>query len=371
MEIKIDRNELLKAISKVQGIIERRSNMPILSAVLLKATGTGLFVTATDLEIGFEQRIPAGVVQEGAITLPGRKLFEILRETKGPDFVIKEKDNNRIFMTDEIARFNLSSLPADEFPSFVEPEGVAKIDIPGENLSEMINKTIYAVTMEEAGFKLSGTFVERLAQEGKTSLRMVATDGHRLSMIDKEVPGVDALDMGTGVMIPKKGMTEIGKLASEGGTVSLGFKQNSCVAKKDGSLLVVRLLDTKFPDYHAVVPKKIKTEVAVNRILVLEAMRKMLILSNERYRAVRLTLDQGMMQLVSTNPDLGDAQEDIRLDYQGDRLEMGFNSRYFVDTLQIMESEAVSLGFIDGSKPCIITGEGDKGFVGLIMPMRL
>lgn len=371
MEIKIDRNELLKTISKVQSIIERRSNMPILSTVLLKATSAGLSVTATDLEIGFEQRIPANVLQEGAITLSGRKLFEILRETKGLNCLIKEKENNWIFITDEIARFNLASLPADEFPSFVEPEGVARIDMPGESLTEMINKTIYAVTMEEAGFKLSGVFVERLAQEGKTLLRMVATDGHRLSMIDKDLSGVEALDMGSGVMIPKKGMTELAKMASEGGPISLGFKQNSCVAKRDGSLLVVRLLDTKFPDYHAVIPKKIKTYVSVNRILLLEAMRKMLILSNERYRAVRLTLDQGMMQLVSTNPDLGDAQEDILVDYHGDRLEMGFNSRYFVDTLQIMESEGITLGFIDGSRPCVITGEGDGGFVGLIMPMRL
>jgi DNA polymerase-3 subunit beta len=371
MEIRIDRNELLKTVSKVQSIIERRSNMPILTTVLLKTTPTGLSVTATDLEIGFEQIVPANVLREGTITVSGRKLFEILRESKGPNFVIREKEKNWIFMTDETARFNLASMPSEDYPSFVEPEGVSSMSVPGEILTEMINKTIYAVTMEEAGFKLSGVFVEKVMQEGRTSLRMVATDGHRLSMIDKDLKGVETLDLGSGVMIPKKGMNELTKMASEGGEVIFGFKQNTCVAKRDATLLVVRLLDTKFPDYHAVIPKRIKTHVLVKRMVLLEAMRKMLILSNDRYRAVKLTLDQGMIQLLSTNPELGDAQEDIPVTYQEERLEMGFNSRYFVDTLQVMESEEISLGFIDGSKPCVLEGDGDKGFLGLIMPMRL
>ena len=371
MEIKIERNELLRSISRVQSIIERRSNMPILSTILIKANGSEVLVSATDLEIGFQQRIPAEVTEEGAVTISGRKLFEILRESKGATFLIREQENNWVFISDGSARFNLACLPADEYPVFVEPEEVLTIDVEGNVLSEMINKTIFSVTMEEAGFKLSGVFTEKVAHEGKTLLRMVATDGHRLSMMDKAIKGIESLDLGNGVMIPKKALTELNKLASEGGVVQMGFKQNSCVAKKEGSLLVIRLLESKFPDYHAVIPKKAKFHVTVNRITLMETMRKMLILSNERYRVVRITLQNDSMELVSTNPDLGEAQENIPLPYQGDVLEVGFNARYFMEALQAMDSEEVELGFIDNSKPCLLRGEADEGFLGLIMPMRL
>jgi DNA polymerase-3 subunit beta len=190
-------------------------------------------------------------------------------------------------------------------------------------------------------------------------------------MIDKGIPDIDSLDLGVSAMIPKKGMSELNKLASEGGAIHLGFKQKSCVAKRENALLVMRLLEAKFPDYDAVIPKQEKYAIGMNRIVLLEAMRKMLILSNERYRAVKIALEDNTMDLVSTNPDLGEGQENIEIEYQGERLEAGFNPRYFIDVLQSMESETVVLGFVDNSKPCMLTGEADKGFLGLIMPMRL
>ena len=190
-------------------------------------------------------------------------------------------------------------------------------------------------------------------------------------MVDKEIPRVGSLGLGNGVMIPKKGMSELNKLASEGGPVQLGFKQKNCVAKKDNALIVMRLLEAKFPDYHAVIPKEENYLIKVNKISLLEAMRKMLILSNERYRAVKIALENDTMEMVSTNPDLGEAQENMQVEYKGERLEAGFNPRYFIDALQSMESEYVNLGFIDESKPCILKGDADKGFLGLIMPMRL
>jgi len=371
MEIKIDRDELFGNVSRVQSIIEKKSNMPILSTVLLTAAGEEVTLSATDLELGFRQTIGADVISEGSVTISGRKLFEILKESNQGVFHIKEKENNWVFISDNIARFNLACLPADEYPSFVEPEGVAMVEFDGNIISEMINKTIYSVTMEEAGFKLSGVYTEKVSYGGKNFLRMVSTDGHRLSMIDKSVPSLDSLDLAKGVMIPKKGMSELNKLASEGGQIQIGFKEKNCVVKKGGALLVMRLLEAKFPDYQAVIPKEERVSIEVKRISLLEAMRKMLILSNERYRAVKIALENDTMELVSTNPDLGEARENIEVVYQGERLETGFNPRYFVDALQAMESEVVSLGFIDNSKPCILRGEADDGFLGLIMPMRV
>ena len=371
MEIKLDKEELYKAVSKVQSILEKRSNMPILSMILVSASGSDISLSATDLEISLQQKIPAQVLESGHVTIPGRKLFEILKESKNPTIHIREKENNWIFLSDEQARFNLASLSADEYPTFVEPEGVDMLEMDGSVLREMINKTIYAVTLEEAGFKLSGIFTEKVVQEGKAFLRMVSTDGHRLSLIDKDVKNIEKIKLDAGVMIPKKGMSELSKLAGEGSSVLLGFRQNNCVAKKDNSIIVIRLLETKFPDYHAVIPKKAKLSATVSREVLLDGMKKMSILANETYRGVKISLEKGSMELVSINPDLGDAQERIEVDFKGEGLEAGFNSRYFIDILQNMESEAVELGFIDNSSPCMIKGKDDPGFLGLIMPMRL
>jgi DNA polymerase-3 subunit beta len=172
-------------------------------------------------------------------------------------------------------------------------------------------------------------------------------------------------------MIPKKGMSELNKIAAEGGTLNIGFKEKNCVAKKENAFLVMRLLEAKFPDYNAVIPKEGKYALEVGRTSLMEAMRKMLILSNERYRAVKIALESDVMELVSTNPDLGEAQESMEVDFKGERLEAGFNPRYFIDVLQSMESEKVILGFVDNSKPCTLKGDADEGFLGLIMPMRL
>jgi DNA polymerase-3 subunit beta len=253
----------------------------------------------------------------------------------------------------------------------VEPEDVGTVEIDADVLKEMINKTIYAVTLEEAGFKLSGIYTEKVELEGKTFLRMVSTDGHRLSMIDKAIENLENVKINGGVMIPKKGMAELSKLASEGGSVHLGFKQNNCVARKEDSIIVIRLLESKFPDYSAVLPKKAKSLVKVKRESLLDGMKKMIILTSESYRGVKITLDKNTIELVSINPDLGDAQESLEVEYKGERLEAGFNARYFIDVLQNMDSETVEMGFIDNSSPCVVRGEEDGGFLGLVMPMRL
>ena len=371
MEIKINRDELYRAVSKVQSIIEKRSNMPILSMILLSATDSSISISATDLEISLQQTIPAKVLTQGSITISGRKFFEILKESKSQDIYLKEKENNWVFITDDKAQYNLACLPADEYPVFVEPEGVVMVEMDGEVLSEMINKTIYSVTLEEAGFKLSGVFTEKVSGEGKTFIRMVSTDGHRLSLMDKEIKEIEDLQIDSGVMIPKKGMMELNRLISEGGSVHFGFKQNNCVAKKDNSMIVIRLLESKFPDYNSVIPKEVKHQIKITKEALLDGMKKMVILSNDSYRGVKITLDNNNMELVSINPDLGNAKDNLEVEYSNERLELGFNSRYFIDVLQAMDSETVELGFIDNSSPCLIRGEEDKGFLGLVMPMRI
>ncbi|SPD73512.1 DNA polymerase III subunit beta [uncultured Desulfobacterium sp.] len=371
MEVKIDREELYKCVSKVQSITERKSTMPILSTILLSVGPSAVHVSATDLELGFQQILPAEVIEEGSVTISARKLFEILKESKAPNIHIKEKENNWIFISDSVARFNLACLPADEYPVFAEPEGVSMVQIEGEILREMINKTVYSVTREDSGFKLSGVFVQKVDIDGNQVLRFVATDGHRLSMVDKAVEGLETLELGDGIMIPKKGMLELNKMGIEGGHIQIGFKANHCVAKRENSLLVVRLLETKFPDYQAVIPEHEEFVIDVDRISLLEAMRRMLILTNDRYRAVKIILEDDSMELVSTNPDLGDAQEKMDVSYNGERREVGFNPQYFIEMIQSMESDTVHLSFAERKRPTIIKGDADNGFLGLLMPMTI
>jgi DNA polymerase-3 subunit beta len=371
MEVTVNTQDLYKAVSRVQSIIEKRSNMPILSMILVSAKDSDLVISATDLEISLQQKTAAEVTVPGSITIPGRKFFEILKESKSAKVLMKERQNSRIFISDDNARYNLACLPPDEYPVFVEPEGVMTAEIDGLVLREMIEKTIYSVTMEEAGFKLSGIFVEKTTNEKNPCLRMVSTDGHRLSLIEKEVDGLKDIDLPAGVMIPKKGMLELAKLASEAGKVHLGFKQSNCLARTGDSVLVMRLLETKFPDYNAVIPKRAKSLIEIKREALLDGMKKMMILSNETYRGVKISMENDIMELVSVNPDLGDAQEKLAIEYKGERFDAGFNPRYFTDVLQNMDSEVVEVGFIDNSSPCIIKGNEDKGFLGLIMPMRL
>jgi len=371
MEIKVKRDELFRSISKVQSIIEKRSNMPILSMILISTVDSKINISATDLEISLKQTIPAEILDQGSITISGRKLFEILKESKSTDVYLKKKENNWVYISDNKTKYNLACLPAEEYPVFIEPEDVVMAEMDGENLSEMINKTIYSVTMEEAGFKLSGIFAEKVDKKGRVYLRMVSTDGHRLSMIDKDIRNIENIKIEKGVMIPKKGMLELNKLASDGGKISIGFKQNNCVAKKDNSLIVIRLLESKFPDYNSVIPKEVRYSIKVKKEEIMESMKKMLILSTESYRGVKIILENNNMEMVSINPDLGDAKDSLGVEFRDERLEMGFNSRYFIDVFQSMDSDIIELGFIDNSSPCLIKGDDDKGFLGLVMPMRI
>lgn len=374
MEIKINRDILLKGVSRVQGILEKRSHMPILSTVLLVTKEDKLEISATDLEIGFQNSYPAEIIKAGSITISGKKLLDITRETNSKNIYILEKENNWIYISDNKAHYNLSCLPADEFPVLTEPEGIIMIEIDSKILSEMINKTIYSITMEETSFKLSGVFMEIVNKNKEDFLRMVATDGHRLSLIDKKIPKLLEIEITQGVMIPKKGLIELNKLTLEEGNILFGLKQNNLVAKKDKALIVIRLLDTKFPDYKGVIlPKKEDKEniITINKNLLLEAMRRMMIIRGDQYQGVKINIGTDYLEMVSINPDLGNVEEKIEIKYNGEPIEIGFNPKYFIDSLQTMESDIIFLNIKDQTSPCLITGEQDEGFLGLIMPMRV
>lgn len=372
MEIKIDREVLLKAMSRVQGILEKKSHMPILSTVLLKADDS-LELSATDLEISFRDSYPAKIIKPGSITISGGQLLAIARETSSSEIHILEKENNWVYISDGNAHYNLSCLPADEFPVLTEPEGIIMVEVDGKILSEMVAKTIYAADIGEgSGFKLSGVFMEKVDKEGKHFLRMVATDGHRLSMIDKKLPNIERMETEKGVMIPKKGLIELNKLSAEE-TISVGLDQSNLVARKEEAIIVVRLLATAFPDYRNVIPSEGEENiVTINREPLLSAVRRMMILSiSGPYQGVKLNIEGNYLELASVNPDMGNAKEKVEINYKGEPIEVGFNPKYFMDALSSMDSDIIQLNIKDEGSPCLITGDKDGGFLGLIMPMKV
>lgn len=373
MEVKIDREILFKAVSRIQGILEKRSHMPILSTVLLTAKEEELEISATDLEIGFQDTYQAEIIKPGSVTISGKKLLDITRETNSKNIYISEKENNWIYISDGNAHYNLSSLPAEEFPVLIEPEGTVFIKIDSTVLNEMINKTIYSVTMEDSGFKLSGVFMEKVNIDNKDLLRMTATDGHRLSLVDKNIPDSEKIDIEDGIMIPKKGLIELNKLTLEDGDISLGLKQNNLVIRKEKVLIIIRLLDTKFPDYKAVIPSDEEKEknIIIKRNTLLEAMRRMMIIKGDQYQGVKMSINKDYLELVSVNPDLGNVEEKIEIKYNGEQVDIGFNPKYFIDMLQSMESDTISLNIKNQTSPCLIRGDQDEGFLGLVMPIRL
>ena len=372
MEIKINKEVLLKAMSRVQGILEKKSQMPILSTVLLKANDNDLELSATDLEISFRDRYPANIIQPGSVTISGEKLLAIVKETSSPEIHILEKENNWVYISDGSAHYNLACLAAEEFPTLDEPEGIAMIEIDGKVLSEMIAKTVYAIGPEEAGFKLSGVFMERIDKGGEDFLRMVATDGHRLSMIDKQLSDIEKLEMPNGVMIPKKGLVELNKLSSEE-TISLGLNQSNLVARRGKALIVIRLLATAFPDYKNIIPSEGEENIiTINRKSFLEAIRRMMILATSGpYQGVKLNIEGGYLNLATVNPDMGNAEEKVEIKYGGEPIEIGFNPKYFIDALSSMDSDIIQLNIKNRESPCLITGDKDEGFLGLIMPMKV
>lgn len=371
MELTVRKDDLAKGLAKSQSVVERRTSMPILSNVLLDATGERLNLTATDLETSFQGMYPARISKPGRITVPAKKLYEIVRELPAEEVYLKEKENNYLHITAGRATFDLVGLAAADYPELPAVDGIPQLAIDGATLGEMIEKTIFSISQEDTRFNLAGLYVQKRKKDDGHRLRFVSTDGHRLSLIDREVPGLSEFALEGGVIIPRKGVTEMSKLAEEGGEIILGLNQKFAVVTRDEVKLILRMQEGSFPDYEVVIPKNIKRKAIVNRQAFEGVLKRMSLMASDRFSGVRLEFKDGLVEVVSQNPDLGEAKEALEVDYSGESFSVGFNARYFLDLCRAMRSEDISLGFVDEQNPCLIKGEGDAGYLSVIMPMRL
>ncbi len=369
MKLIVEKEKLQKVLSRVQAIADKKSSMAILSTVLLKASEEGIELSATDLEIGLRTLVDAEVERPGELAVPARKFYEIVKDFP-LSHILLEEENGWLKITatgDEEIFFRLACLPAEDFPSLPEVEDADLIELEGALLTEMISKTIFCVATEETRFILSGIYVEQPVEE--KVLRFVATDGHRLALIDREVEKVEDLRLTPGVIIPRKAAQEMKKISQENAIVQFGLKDNQAILALPHLVLTARLIDGQYPDYRAVIPQERENPIRIHRKKLLEALKRISVLSVERYRPVTFNVSAGLLTLVSQHPDLGEGRERLPVIYEGDDFALNFNAKYLIDVLEVMDSEEVEFFMRNEDVPCIITGPEDQGFLGLIMPM--
>ncbi|MDH4162787.1 MAG: DNA polymerase III subunit beta [Nitrospirota bacterium] len=371
MKLRIKKDEILRGLQRIQGVVDKKNTMPILSNMLLSADTKGVEIVATDLEIGLRGRYVADVEQPGAVTVSAKKMYEIVRELPSEDIQIRAEENNSVKIVSGQSQFKLVGLPKEEYPSMPDVAEEGMISIAGETLRDMIRKTIYASGENDARYVLNGLFLHLSPAKSGLNIRMVGTDGHRLSLIDRTV---DATHKEESVIIPKKAMLELRRLLEEDASqegFQIGLSKNHALFKRDGLVMVSKLIDGNYPNYQQVIPAKNTKLVAVSRDLFTHAVKRVSILSKEKTNAVKLQLEKGTLLLSTNNPEVGEANEEIAVDYQGDGLTIGFNSRYLLDVLMAMDTPTITLELHDPLSPCLVKEEGSDSYRCVVMPMRV
>ena len=373
MEFSISTSELARGLHRAQGIVEKKTALPILSNVLVEASAGGkVSITATDLEVGVTGHHKAQVAREGSLTLSARHFYDIIRSLpKDRDEVtVKKLDNNWADILCGSIEYRLLGMDAEEFQGLPDISKATMFPVDNASLKGMIDKTIYAVSNDETRYTLNGAFFEKAGNEG---FRMVATDGHRLSIIDSKLAeDPSKANFETGVIVPKKGMLEIKRLLeNETGACSLGLEETNLVFQMDDVTLVMRLLDGLFPEYRQIVPESQKVNLEVNRKALIDSLRRVSILSSDRTLGIKIGIRKGRLQVSTSNIDLGEAREDIKIDYLGKEMIVGFNARYLLDALNAIDTDQVDLSLEDDLSPGVLRPAGEKTYTCVVMPMRI
>jgi DNA polymerase-3 subunit beta len=367
MEFVVRKSDLLRELQLFQGIVERKNTIPILANVLFEADGQELKLLATDLEVGLRSKCPATVVKGGAVTLPAKKLFEIIRSLPDTDVRVAD-DKNGVKLIADRFESRLQTLPREDFPSLPEAKGGAVVTLGRAALKDMIALTQFAITGEDTRYFLNGALL-LLKPE---SLSLVATDGHRLALVTVgREKGGDGEDR---VILPKKTLTELGRLLVDGdGDVTFERGENHLFFNVGGRTLISRMIDGQFPAYERVIPKGNDKHIEFERDRLTSAVRRVALLSNERSRAVKFSVEKGKVDVSSSSPELGEARESLAVDYNGSSMQICFNAQYVVDFLTAVSTDVVGLELKDEVSQAVMTPIGAEGFdyTYVIMPMRV
>lgn len=368
MKFQIARDALLKPLTLVAGVVERRQTLPILANVRLRLAEDSLSLTGTDLEVELVGRVPATVVEGGEVTVPARKLLDIckaLPEGSEIAFTLKE---DRLQVVSARSRFTLSTLPASDFPGIEESAQDFQIRVPRVELRRLIERTAFAMAQQDVRYYLNGM----LWEVSNGQLRVVATDGHRLALCVFHAAEAIVTENRRQLIVPRKGVLELQRLLQgDEGDVSVVFGKSHIRVVTDDFAFTSKLVDGKFPDYERVLPKGGNRQVDADRQALRHALGRASILSNEKYRGVRLVFSENQLQILANNPEQEESEETVAITYAGGSLEIGFNVGYLLDVLSVLGSETVRMTLGDSNSSALVEGLDEPGALFVVMPMRL
>ena len=366
MKFSVDRQKLLEKLTLVQGIAERRTTMPILSTVLITCTKHAIKITATDLETTLTTWIDANIERESSVAVPVHKLFEILRELSDGHIKIEKVKNNWIELTTKSGNYKIAGLPGEDFPVVPETTTNNLFAMESSLLDNLISKTIYCVSSDDMRRNLSGIYFEK---SGQNSLRLVATDGHRLSLVEDFLSG--NISLSSGILVSRKAVSELRKILKQGESVQVGCEGNFFVTVGEDVNLFSRLIDADFPDYRQVIPKSTEFQMELDKNMFLSALKRVCVFSSEKTKSVKITFGKNLITLTSVSPEVGEAREAFEVDYIGETREIGFNGKYLMDSLEVVDQDDVSFGFSDELSPTLLKPKDKKNYVCVVMPMRI
>jgi DNA polymerase-3 subunit beta len=367
MELVVRKTDLLRELQLFQGIVERKNTIPILANVLIDAKGAEVRLAATDLEVGLRSKCDATVAKSGSLTLPAKKLYEIVKALPETDVRIEE-DKSGVKVAAERFDSRLTTMPRDDFPALPEGAGSADATLPRDALRQMIAKTQFAITGEDTRYYLNGALLVIKANE----MMLVATDGHRLALVTVPRESGDAAE--SRIILPKKTLLELGRLLGEGGEdVRFEKGENHLFFEVAGRVLVSRTIDGQFPAFERVIPKSNDKSITFDRDRLTNAVKRVALLSNERSRAVRFQIEKNEVVVTSNSSEFGEAKEVLPVDYAGPPLTICFNAQYVLDFLSVADTETVVLEFKDEMSQAVMKPVGAAGYeyTYVIMPMRI
>ncbi|MEJ2761692.1 MAG: DNA polymerase III subunit beta [Gammaproteobacteria bacterium] len=366
MKITIKRQELLPILQIVNGVVERRQTLPILSNLLLSVTPERLTMTASDMEVELVASVDGAWKDSGDITLPARKLLDICRALPEGADISMETSGDRVNVASGKSRFTLSTLPAQEYPLVEIASPLVEFSLPQQTLKQLLEKTAFAMAHQDVRYYLNGLLLEL---DG-SKLRAVATDGHRLALCD--TTHTVELKEPVQIIVPRKGVQELIRLLEETDEeLSVRISANHMQIRMNGLQFTSKLIDGKFPDYVRVIPEKGKYPVIADKGALHQSLSRVSILSNEKYRGVRLLLDEGRLRAIAHNPEQEEAEEELGVEYGGPELEIGFNVSYLLDALNIIKTDKVYVTINDPNSSCLLLPENSAECKYVVMPMRL
>lgn len=365
MKFSAAREVFLAPLQAVIGVVERRQTMPILANVLVSGRGEEVALTATDLEVELVARAKVTLQQAGEITLPGRKLLDIVRALPDGATVTVSVEGERATVRSGKSRFTLTTLPASDFPTVEDIRAQQSLAVPQAALKRLLDKTHFSMAQQDVRYYLNGMLLEIVDK----ILRTVATDGHRLAYCETELESP-----ATGpqqVIVPRKGVLELQRLLGNEGTMDLAIGTNHVRAQIGDIRFTSKLIDGRFPEYGRVIPASPPKQIKADRDTLRAALQRAAILSNEKYRGIRLAVKGDSLVLQSHNPEQEEAEEELEVSYGGDEVEIGFNVNYLLDALAAVDAGEIQLGLTDANNSCLLTSPTVPSAKYVVMPMRL